>query len=191
VADILNRYAGVDVDWLPMHESSVDCRFSKALNNLHLHIMEFLVKAVCYLALDTAQRSLRNLTQHDGWQIQLQLIKDNDEACQKLALSLAIEDQRKHLQTLVEYHQKNDRLLQDTMQALECLLDQNQKVSSWVTTIDVESDHDLVRQKLGEHYADSGTWLRPTFEAWRDSSTDPTFWLRGSGMYYFILPNRP
>ncbi len=56
------------------------------------------------------------------------------------------------------------------------------KIISWVSKVDIEDDHNLVRRTLGSLYTGSGQWLRPRFDEWLASSEKQVFWLAGSGL---------
>ena len=56
----------------------------------------------------------------------------------------------------------------------------NKIIISWLSTIEVEQDHNQVRATLGWHYKDSGKWFQKIYDEWL-SSENLTFWLVGSG----------
>ena len=60
-------------------------------------------------------------------------------------------------------------------------LERSKAIMSWVSTADVENDHNQVRATLGWRYKNSGQWFRPFYDEWVASSDKPVFWLVGSG----------
>lgn len=55
------------------------------------------------------------------------------------------------------------------------------RIISWVSKIDVESDHNQVRTLLGSRYENSGQWFQQIYDEWITSLDKPVFWLAGSG----------
>jgi hypothetical protein len=98
-----------------------------------------------------------------------------------LANASAVEDQRNRTKTLLHILGQQRSSIQDLANSLKRESDKNSTIISWVSAIEVQSDHSIVRQKLGSHYADSGQWLRPQYESWKANAAKPTFWICGSG----------
>jgi hypothetical protein len=146
-------------------------------------VLDFLAKAACYFDLNTVQRLIRNVPRLDDWASQLRRIKEIDEVCQRLAARSAFEDQREGAKTLANILEQQRTSIQELAQILKVQFDNNTKVVKWISKIEVESDHSLIRQKLGTNYAESGQWLRPRYQSWMDPSSKPTFWLCGSCEY--------
>lgn len=60
--------------------------------------------------------------------------------------------------------------------------EQNKRIVSWISEVNVEKDHNQVRSTLGLRYRKSGQWLLPRYEVWNESSEKRVFWLAGSGL---------
>lgn len=58
---------------------------------------------------------------------------------------------------------------------------ESNRIVSWVSKVDVESEHNQVRTLLGSRYESSGQWFRPIYDGWITSLDKPVFWLAGSG----------
>jgi hypothetical protein len=181
ITDLISLYSDVEREYLRKDESAVEKNFARKLEALYVHVLEFLVKAACYFDLNTAQRLVRNLPKLDDWDFLIRKIRESNEVCQRLANASAMEDQRIGTKTLVDIMERQRTSIQDLVDSLKRQSDENTNVINWVSTIAVQSDHSIVRQKLGAHYADSGQWLRPEYESWKENSEKPTFWLCGSG----------
>lgn len=61
------------------------------------------------------------------------------------------------------------------------LQQESRRIVSWVSEIDVESDHNQVRTLLGSRYEGSGQWFRQIYDGWMTSLDKPVFWIAGSG----------
>jgi hypothetical protein len=55
-----------------------------------------------------------------------------------------------------------------------------ENVISWVSSKNVEVDHCTVREKLGEHYHNSGQWFKTYYDDWTLSPEISTLWVTGS-----------
>lgn len=182
MTDIISLYTGVD-NYLWGDMSHVKTNFAKKLEDLYLHVLEFLIKAACYFELSTTKRLVRNIPKLDDWDSQLRRIRAIDEGCQRLAATCAFEDHRQGLSNLADILEQQRTYIQELAQSLKNQFNDNLAVTKWVSDIDVEGDHSLVRQKLGSQYADSGQWLQPRYQRWMELAEKPTFWLCGSGEY--------
>lgn len=60
-------------------------------------------------------------------------------------------------------------------------LKRNEEIVSWISTADVENDHNQQRTTLGYQYKNSGQWFRPYFDEFLASTDTSVFWLAGSG----------
>jgi len=55
-----------------------------------------------------------------------------------------------------------------------------EKIISWVSSKNVEVDHSTLREKLGEHYHNSGQWFKTHYNDWLLSPDISTLWVSGS-----------
>ena len=145
VSDIINCFSGIEETWLYSHHSQMRQHFATKLKDLYFHTLEFLAKVLCYFDLNTAQQDLRSMVKISDWDPQLQKIRDIKAACKELATASVFEDQRLGMKSFDEMLRGNEKLLQDTMQTLERLLNDNQKIIRWVSNIEVENHHDIAR----------------------------------------------
>ncbi len=55
------------------------------------------------------------------------------------------------------------------------------KIAAWLSSTNVDVEHNRIRDKLGKHYHNSGQWFKLNhYSSWVSSTTQPTMWIVGS-----------
>jgi hypothetical protein len=187
ITDIIDLYTSIENVYLKPDESEFMKNFIGKLEKLYFNILYFLAKAARYFDLNTAQRMTRNTLKIDGWDTRLQEIKSLDEKCRKFASASHSQEQRTGMKTIKELVQQQLLATEGLLQAFKLQSDQSRKIILWVSNVDVESDHDRVREKLGSQYRNTGEWLRSRYIEWIASTDKPNLWLCGSGLWLALF----
>lgn len=184
ITDIIDLYAGVEKEYLKLDESPRVKKFKEKLENLYFEMLDFLASAACHFDRNTLERMARSIPKIDGWEDRLQRVRELDTGstgCRKFADAIDSEYQREGMKTMKELLDEQTKTTNELLKSFNNQFDENSKIISWVSNVDVERDHQRVREKLGSQYQNSGQWLQPWYSRWTESADTPTFWLYGSG----------
>jgi hypothetical protein len=152
VTDLVSMYAEAEQEYNSRHEQPVHITFATRLEDFYFHVLEFLVKAICNFSLPAPQRSMRDMFGLEGWEVAIQKIKKDHETCQQVATISAIEALRRDSRTFVKVMEQSQAAIRALMQMINFQSDNNTRIVNWVSTIDVQSDHNLAKDKLGKWY---------------------------------------
>ncbi|KAL2138568.1 hypothetical protein VTI28DRAFT_6589 [Corynascus sepedonium] len=170
-------------------------RFREILTELYLSILRFLAKASTALHRNTTIRTASNAFKRYDWASEVDDIKKLHQRCRYFALlSISKADDEKLRRLIIEAldqgFEDSKRAIEELKRGLSIEHEKTLKVVNWVSTVNVQFEHQAVRDNLGDHYADrSGTWLREFVDEWMRSE-QPVFLLTGSGenSIYFHRP---
>lgn len=178
---MIGLYAEVEDEYLIKGETPATRLLAAKIENLYRHILEFLALAICQFGRSTIHRILRNIPKIDDWDGQTDNIQKSDRTCQRHIDILISNTQRLGLRAMSDVLAEHNRSIQTLLQSLHSQLDKNQKIISWVSSVAVENDQKLVRDKLGSQYWNSSRWLVDEYANWMTMRNEVTFWLCGSG----------
>lgn len=178
---MIGLYAEVEDEYLTRGETPAMEILAAKIKNLYYQILEFLALAVCQFGRSTIHRILRNIPKIDDWDGQIENIRKSDRTCRRHIDTLNSNTERLGLRAVTNILEEQNRSIQTLVQSLHSQLDKNEKIISWVSSVAVENDQKLVRDKLGSRYWNSGRWLLNEYEIWMTMRNKVTFWLCGSG----------
>ena len=167
-------------------EDSLRRQFQDTVVLLYANILSFQAKAALYFDHATIRRVVGNVAKLRDWPSLEKEIQSQDETCVKLYSQIVSAEQSRgirHLESAMEtMTTKFDELLKDADRRRS----EEADIIDWLSTNRGDSDHELVRLKLGTRYWESGRWLlqHPDYASWRTRiDMHCTLWLRGSGAF--------
>ncbi|OCK92933.1 uncharacterized protein K441DRAFT_613561 [Cenococcum geophilum 1.58] len=180
ITDLIGLYTKIENVYLKQDGGIFMRNFIEKLEHLYFEILLFLAIAARYFDLNTIERIARNIPRIDDWDSQLQAIRTSDKTFRKFANEFRSQEQRTGMETIKDLVEQQLRATNDLLQEFKLQSDQSRNIISWVSNVDVEADHNRVREKLGSQYQNSGQWLRSWYDEWIASTDKPNFWLCGS-----------
>ena len=189
VAQTIRRYETIECIYLPVTRRLDDPLlrdFQDAVVLLYTKILSFQAKAAMYFDQATIRRVAGNIAKLRDWPSLEKEIKSQDENCMKLRSQIVSAEQSRGIQNLESAMEKMttkfDKLLKDA----DYRQSEKANILDWLSTNRGDSDHEVVRMKLGSRYWRSGRWLlqHPDYASWRTrTDTHCTLWLQGSGAF--------
>jgi hypothetical protein len=169
IAELTRLYTAVENTYIPKWDS-MPTDLERAMINLYAKILEFQIKAAKYYGMSTLERTARNTVKRDNWDNLHKQIDELDGICKE---QMRIAD-AESIHAIYDIVEKVEKQLTDQEKKKE-------EVLSWVSNIQVENDHQTVRnKKLGSRYWDSGQWLleHDEYKKWKVARSE-VFWLQG------------
>ena len=187
IAQTIRRYEAIEYIYLLITRPVDDPLlrdFQEGVVLLYAKILSFQAKAALYFDHATIRRVAGNMAKLRDWPSLEKEIKSQDENCMKLCSQIVFAEQSRGIRNLEAAMEtmttKFDELLKDA----DCRQSEKANILNWLSTNRGDSDHEIVRMKLGTGYWDSGRWLlqHPDYASWRTrTDTHCTLWLQGSG----------
>jgi hypothetical protein len=183
-ADLIILYSVTEKWCFEPHPNELVKKFAEKLETLYSQISTFLAKAVCHFNRGTLSRIGHSIPKCDDWGGQLQRIQESDQDCLIFIETIRAEDQKSDLVSIIGLLNAQESRLMQFMKDLDLNTKKNEEVIHWVSTAEIETDHQEVREKLGRRYWGSGQWFWPEYSEWSSlkNSVD-VLWLCGSGMH--------
>ena len=197
VAQIIRRYKAIECIYFPVARpvgSPFRIELQDAVVLLYTKILSFQAKAALYFDHTTIRRVAGNVAKLRDWPSLEKEIKSQDEYCTKLCSQINCAEQSRGMQNLESAMETMTTKFDELLKDVDRRLSEKAHILDWLSTNRGDSDHEVVRMKLGTRYWESGRWLLqdPDYTSWRTKTdTHCTLWLQGSGAsgieYSFII----
>ena len=189
VAQTIRRYATIECSYLPVTRR-VDDPLRRDLQDavvlLYTKILSFQAKATLYFDHTTIRRVAGNIVKLRDWPSFEKEINSQDEGCMKLCSQIVSAEQSRGIQNLESAMKTMTTRFEELLKDAHCRQSEKANVLDWLSTNRGDSDHEVVRMKLGTRYWGSGRWLvqHPDYASWKTrTDTHCTLWLQGSGTF--------
>ena len=160
--------------------------FQEAVVLLYTKTLSFQAKAALYFDHATIRRVAGNIAKLRDWPSLEKEIKSQDETCMRLYSHIVSAEQRRGIQNLESAMETMTTKFNELLKHADRRQSEKANILDWLSTNRGDSDHEVVRMKLGTRYWESGRWLlqHPDYASWRTrTDTHGTLWLRGSGAF--------
>lgn len=194
VAQIIRRYKAIESIYFPVTcpaETPLRIELQDAVVLLYTKILSFQAKAALYFDHTTIRRVAGNVAKLRDWPSIEKEIKSQEEYCTKLCSQIDSAEQSRGIQNLESAIETMTTKFDELLKDVDRRLSEKAHILDWLSTNRGDSDHEVVRMKLGTRYWESGRWLLedPDYASWRTKTdTHCTLWLQGSGASGITTP---
>ena len=189
VAQTIRRYKAIECIYLSVTRPVEDPLlrdFQEAVILLYTKTLSFQAKAALYFDHATVRRVAGNIAKLRDWPSLEKEIKSQDETCMKLYSHIVSAEQSRGIQDLESAMETMTTKFNELLKHADRRQSEKANILDGLSTNRGDSDHEVVRMKLGTRYWESGRWLlqHPDYASWRTrTDTHCTLWLRGSGAF--------